>query len=524
VIPGPAHYGAQVTVEREPSAVAAPVLPGALLAGVTERAADPTAADRPDAVGVAGRQLSDGGLLDAASALAAKLAGAPSVAVDATASLETIVAVVAGLIAGVPVVPVPADAGPREWSHVMGDSGATLLLGEAARLPSLDPADHGRHHPVDLLPVDAGARWSGRRHGGRPEPDGSAPALVLYTSGTTGPPKGVVVRRAAIAAGVDALADAWAWSADDVVVHGLPLFHVHGLVLGVLGALRLGGRVRHTARPTPEAYAAAVEGGGTLCFGVPTVWSRIAGSTSATALAAARLLVSGSAALPAPVFHALAARCGQEPVERYGMTETLITVSGRADGERRVGAVGLPLPGVRTRVVGEDGAAVAADGESVGALQLLAPTLMDRYLNLPEATAACYTPDGWFVTGDVACVDPDGYHRIVGRESTDLIKTGGFRVGAGEVEGALLAHPGVREVAVVGEPDDDLGQVIVAYVVSAGATGAELIPWVAETLSAHKRPRRVELVGALPRNAMGKVQKQQLGARRTEGEAGEGRR
>ncbi|NUP35244.1 MAG: AMP-binding protein, partial [Streptomycetaceae bacterium] len=188
------------------------------------------------------------------------------------------------------------------------------------------------------------------------------------------------------------------------------------------------------------------------------------------------------------------------------------TVSTRADGERRPGFVGLPVDGVETRLVAEDGAAVPYDGETVGELQVRGATLFAGYLNRPDATAEALTSDGWFRTGDVATVGPDGWHRIVGRASTDLIKSGGYRVGAGEVEGALLAHDAVREAAVVGVPHDDLGQEIVAFVVADGVTGPELADFVARSLSVHKRPRRVLLVDALPRNAMGKVQKRQLQA------------
>ncbi len=248
---------------------------------------------------------------------------------------------------------------------------------------------------------------------------------------------------------------------------------------------------------------------------MPTVWSRVAADpASAAALRPARLLVSGSAALPAPIFAALAALSGHRPVDRYGMTETLITVGTRADEQARAGWVGRPLRGVRTRLVGEDGAPVPADGESIGDLQVQAPTMFDGYLGRPEATAACWTPDGWFATGDVATIGADGWHRIVGRASVDLIKTGGYRVGAGEIEAALLAHPGVREVAVIGEPDADLGQRIVAFVVAdaqvAGLDAETLTRFVAEGLSAHKRPRRVVFLETLPRNALGKVQKGRL--------------
>ncbi|MEO9222085.1 MAG: AMP-binding protein, partial [Mycobacteriaceae bacterium] len=227
----------------------------------------------------------------------------------------------------------------------------------------------------------------------------------------------------------------------------------------------------------------------------------------------ARLLVSGSAALPVRVFDALGRLTGIAPVERYGMSETLITLSTRADGERRPGWVGQPLPGVQTRLRDEHGVEVAADGESIGGLQVRTPTMFDGYLGRPEATAAAWTDDGWFATGDVAVIDRGGFHRIVGRESTDLIKSGGYRIGAGEVEAALLNHPAVSEAAVVGEADEDLGQRLVAYVVGEGLAAVDLSAFVAEQLSAHKRPRDVRVVSELPRNAMGKVQKKHLGGR-----------
>ena len=340
------------------------------------------------------------------------------------------------------------------------------------------------------------------------EPSTDAAALIIYTSGTTGAPKGVVLSRRAIAAGLDGLAEAWAWTPDDTLVHGLPLFHVHGLVLGVLGALRTGSRLVHTGRPTPGAYASA---GGSLFFGVPTVWGRVcAEPEAARALSGARLLVSGSAPLPVPVFEQLGSLTGHAPVERYGMTETLITLSTRADGERRPGWVGLPIDGVRTRLIGDDGDAVPHDGETIGELHVAGATVFDGYLGRPDATAAAMD-GGWFRTGDAAVIDADGFHRIVGRQSMDIIKTGGYKVGAGEVETALLGHPSVAEAAVVGMPDDDLGQRIVAYVVGTDVDSATLIDHVASTLSVHKRPREIRVLAELPRNAMGKVQKGLLG-------------
>jgi fatty acid CoA ligase FadD36 len=455
----------------------------------------PTEATIGDVVSVAGRSLDLEGLAGAAGAVASRIAGMTRVAVEATASLETVVAVIGGLLAGVPVVPVPADAGPLERAHILNDSAAEAVLGP-------------RGVPGVTIPVEVAERAVAPRLDLPPQRD----ALVLYTSGTTGLPKGVVLGAGAVATDLDLLAGAWDWTAGDVLVHGLPLFHVHGLVLGVIGALRAGSRLVHTGRPTPAAYAEAAEKeGGSLYFGVPTVWSRVAQDpAAAAALRSARLLVSGSAGLPEPVFEKLLHLAGQAPIERYGMTETLITISGTARGASRAGWVGRPLPGIHTRLRHEDGTLIQPDGETVGELEVLTPTVTRGYLNRPEETAALFDDEGWVRTGDVAAADDDGWHRIVGRKSTDLIKTGGYRVGAGEVEAALLAHPEVRECAVVGEPDDDLGQIIVAHVVAGDVTGPELSEFVAATLSVHKRPRRVELVSDLPRNAMGKVQKRLL--------------
>ncbi|MDI3403229.1 acyl-CoA synthetase [Streptomyces cavernicola] len=458
----------------------------------------PSAVDTAAAIAVGPDSMSRTQVYETASALAVSLPGTGPAAVHATPTLETVIAVTACLLAGVTVVPVPPDSGSAELRHILTDAKVNYWAG--APHPGSD---------LPAIPVDLRGRGTAAALTAPADDD---LAMIMYTSGTTGAPKGVRLSHRALGAGIDALADAWQWTPDDTVVHGLPLFHLHGLVLGVLGSLRIGSRVVHTEKPRPERYAAAR---GTMYFAVPTVWSRVAADEpSARALRRARLLVSGSAPLPTPVFDRLAELTGSAPIERYGMSETMITLSTRADGPRIPGSVGHPVRGVETRLVAEYGQLVPDDGVSIGRLQVRGPMLFDGYLDRPEATAAAWTDDGWFVTGDVATRDAAGFHRIVGRESVDLIKSGGYRIGAGEVETALLAHPSVREAAIVGQADPDLGQRVVAYVVAEdpdrSALAGTLISWVAETLSHHKRPREVVFLDELPRNAMGKVQKQQL--------------
>lgn len=457
---------------------------------------DPAAPDLPGCVEVAGEALSRHQLRERAERVAAGLLGLDTVAVHATPTLDTLVAVVGGLLAGVTVLPLPADSGAGELRYLLDDSRTSLVLGRDRAVDAL-AADGRQVATVDQIAGSATLPA---------EPAADQPALLLYTSGTTGAPKGVGISRRAIAADLDGLADAWAWTPDDLLVHGLPLFHVHGLVLGALGALRIGSALRHTGRPTPEAYAGA---GGSLYFGVPTVWTRLSRETAcARALRSARLLVSGSAALPAPVAASLHELAGQAPIERYGMTETLITIATRADGANRRGWVGEPIAGVQARVTDEDGGPVPADGQTPGSLQIRGDTVFAGYRVGDELVSA--TDDsGWFTTGDVALTDETGYYRIVGRASTDLIKSGGYRIGAGEVEDALLAHPGVREAAVIGLPDPELGEIVAAYVV-ADADPEDLRAFIADRLSRHKCPRVIELVGELPRNAMGKVVKARL--------------
>src|SRR3954449_936672 len=454
-------------------------------------------------------QLTYAQLRDAAAHVAGQVAGAERVGVWAVNAPETAVAVIGALLAGVAAVPINPKAGERELGHILEDSAPeTILCAPGVEQPAALAARP--RIEVDLAAAGAGVP---------DEPDEEAPALIVYTSGTTGAPKGAVLPRRAIASNLDALADAWAWTADDVLAHGLPLFHVHGLILGVLGPLRLGGTVHHLGRFDSKAMAAELGGPATMMFGVPTMYHRLAADAEtdgdiARAVGEARVLISGSAALPATEHARIEKLTGHRIVERYGMSETLMNTAVRVDGERRAGTVGLPLPGVELRLVDDDGAVLdVADDETVGEIQVRGPNLFLEYLNRPDATAEVMRDGGWFATGDMATRAEDGYIRIVGRRATDLIKSGGYKIGAGEIEGALLEHPGVAEVAVTGEPDDDLGERIVAWVVPGDGEKPgenELADHVATLLTPHKRPRVVRYLDELPRNAMGKVVKKEL--------------
>ncbi|MFD9033553.1 acyl-CoA synthetase [Streptomyces sp. NPDC059567] len=473
--------------------------------------------DRP-ALRFGADALTYGELSGAAGALAARIKGAGRVAVWATPTARTAVAVVAALLADVPAIPLNPRTGERELAHILGDSTPSVVLAGPedvlpaglAELPRIDVETTVTH----VGPVAAAFAATGGSD------DSESPALIVYTSGTTGPPKGVVLSHRAIAASLDALEEAWAWTEDDVLVHALPLFHVHGLILGILGPLRRGGSVTHLGAFSTEGVARELgAGGGTMLFGVPTMYHRIADTLEddpalTRALAEARLLVSGSAALPVHDHERITAATGRTVIERYGMTETLMNTSVPVGSRPRPGSVGLPLRGVGLRLVEEDGTEMGAyDGESVGEIQVKGPNLFSAYLNRPDATAAAFDGD-WFRTGDMAVREPDGYVRIVGRKATDLIKSGGYKIGAGEIENALLDHPAVREAAVTGAPDPDLGERIVAWVVPADAekppTAEELADHVAGLLAPHKRPRTVHFLRALPRNDMGKLLKKAL--------------
>ena len=340
------------------------------------------------------------------------------------------------------------------------------------------------------------------------------PALIGYTSGTTGRPKGAVLSHANLLASVRALELAWRWTSDEVLVLALPLFHMHGLGVGLHGTLAVGARAVLQPSFEPDAVFDAIrEHRATMFFGVPTMYSRLEASPRAAELSALRLCVSGSAPMPAELHDAVREASGQHVIERYGMTETVMLVSNPYDEPRRAGTVGFPLPGVEVRLDALD----ASDGEhdpiaGAGATEILVrgPNVFSGYWERPDDNAASFD-DGWFRTGDLGVWD-DGYLRIVGR-AKELIICGGFNVYPREVEEAIASHSDVIECAVGGEPDPEWGEVVVAYVVAErDFDDDELKEYVGERLAYYKRPRRTYRIAALPRNALGKLLRHELTA------------
>jgi malonyl-CoA/methylmalonyl-CoA synthetase len=343
-------------------------------------------------------------------------------------------------------------------------------------------------------------------------------AMILYTSGTTGRPKGVVTTHACIQAQVESLVSAWRWRGDDQIPLFLPLHHIHGIINVLSCGLWVGAQVDGLGRfVTEEVFAKVAAGGYTLFMAVPTIYVKMIEAISAlparrreavvAGFRGMRLMVSGSAALPVSVHQQWEALTGQRLLERYGMTEIGMALSNPLDGERRPGAVGVPLPGVSVGLWSEQGEPVVGEGVP-GEIRVRGPNVFLEYWQRPEATRESFA-DGWFRTGDTAAVE-NGYYRILGRSSVDIIKSGGYKLSALEIEAALLEHPAIAECAVVGVPDATWGEAVaVAIVPRAGASIGlrELREWCRDRISPYKIPRMVLPVTALPRNAMGKCNK-----------------
>ena len=416
------------------------------------------------------------------------------VIVSADSSIELVVAHVAALRAGLVVVPANTGYRSEEFAHLVADSQPAAAIVDAD-----DRAAYCRAADENLLILGVDVDLADRAARSLDEVSGDSPALIGYTSGTTGRPKGAVLSHANLLASVEALLTAWRWTADDRLVLALPLFHMHGLGVGLHGTLAAGASAVLLERFDVDAVLdAARDHQATLFFGVPTMYTRLVESPRAAELARLRLCVSGSAPLPADLHRRFEAVSGQRVLERYGMTETVMLVSNPYDGERRPGTVGFPLPGVELRL------------DERGEVLVRGPNVFGGYRNRPEANAEAFDADGFFRTGDLASIDADGYVTLVGR-AKELIISGGYNVYPREVEDVLRRHPAIRDAAVVGTPDPQWGEVVTAYVESDDEVDAvALKAFVGEHLADYKRPRLVHTVDTLPRNALGKVQKHLL--------------
>lgn len=416
--------------------------------------------------------------------------------------------------AGGIAVPLCQQHPEPELRYVVEDAQASVLVAHPQFADRLRPIAESTGVPLLLT-----TQFKQAPPPSLPALDGSRRAMIVYTSGTTSRPKGAVTTHAGLTAQITCLIDAWGWRESDHVLHVLPLHHVHGIVNVLCCALWAGA----TCEMQPKFDAGAVwrrlaaPEGLTLFMAVPTIYAMLIRSWEAADDAAKqrmsegcralRLMISGSAALPVSTLERWRTISGHTLLERYGMTEIGMALSNPLDGERRPGCVGTPLPGMNVRLVDEANVEVA-DG-APGEIQVRGPAVFREYWNRSDATAEAFTDDGWFRTGDVAAHE-SGIYRILGRESVDIIKTGGYKVSALEIEDVLRTHEAIDQVAVIGIDDEQWGQRVAASVVlceGRSLTLEALRSWGKQQLAPYKVPSRLMVVDDLPRNAMGKVTK-----------------
>ncbi len=417
------------------------------------------------------------------------------VALYAANSLDWVIAYLAIQRAGGVAVMMNPDYHSAEAEHILGDSDPIAVIADEPRAQVVRDLKRGLIAIEDLPEADSPPSM--------PDLSPDSPAAILYTSGTTGRPKGAVIDHGAFLAQGRGAIEVWRWTKDDVLVHALPLFHLHGLGMGLHGTLLSGAQARLIPF-SPAGVVAELTNGGTMLFGVPAMYQRLCDwlDQNPADLSHVRVFVCGSAPLPPALFERCEKLLGQKPIERYGITEGGIVVTNPYDGPRTPGRVGLPFPGVEVKL-GERDEVLLKGGQ-----------VFRGYWRNEKATEETFTPDGFLKTGDVGEIDATGSLAIRGRIK-ELIITGGFNVYPREVEMVLEDHPTVGEVAVAGVPSDAWGEEVTAYVVPAGLAPvdeSEIIAFARERLATYKCPRRVVVIEKLPRNAMGKVERAKLAA------------
>ena len=433
------------------------------------------------------------------------------VAVQVSKTIEAIQLYLGTVMAGGVFLPLNTAYTTNEVAYFLGDATPRVVVCD----PSREDAIRDIAGDAKVLTLDEKGRGTLEeaivgRGGFTPVERGADDlAAILYTSGTTGRSKGAMLSHKNLASNSEMLRDYWRFTKSDVLIHALPIFHTHGLFVATNVALLAGASVHFLAGFNADQILEAMPRA-TALMGVPTFYTRLLNDPRLTKERAAnmRLFISGSAPLLVDTHEKWEERTGHRILERYGMTETNMSTSNPYEGERRAGTVGFPLPGVeaRIRVDGQE----VSQGE-IGVLEVRGDNVFQGYWQMPEKTAEELLPDGWFITGDLARIDEDGYVTIVGR-SKDLVITGGFNVYPKEIESLIDDMPGVLESAVIGVPHPDFGEAVVAVVVpedeglEASAVSEALVDQVAK----FKQPKQVILLSELPRNTMGKVQKKAL--------------
>ncbi|HSL45533.1 MAG TPA: AMP-binding protein [Anaerolineales bacterium] len=455
------------------------------------------------------------------------------VALQLTKSLEFILLHLATIQLGAITLPLNLAYPPDEVEYFLSDSGAKLFFtlesskekvqSILSRLPELqdcvflDPVEPEKFQLLitNYSPTTGpDTPFAEDAQGYSTTGDSQHTAVIIYTSGTTGRPKGAEITHGNLVSNLQSLHSAWGWRPDDVLLHVLPIFHVHGLFVALHGALHAGATTllmrEFDAQRTLEMLAS---GQCTVFMAVPTIHHRLLDVPDASRfdLSRVRLITSGSDRLPDEVFTGFQQTFGYTLLERYGMTETGMNCSNLLNGERRLGSVGLPLTGVDVRVVNPENNQPLPNGE-IGEVQLRGPNIFKGYWKQPQKTAESFTADGWFRTGDLGFREPDGYLTLCGR-SKDLIISGGLNIYPPEVERVLAEHPSVAACAVIGCSDREWGERVTAVVVLNGGesvSSADLIAFCRERLAPYKSPKAIVFRDDLPRNAMGKVQKAEL--------------
>lgn len=462
---------------------------------------------RPDLPDVTYRASFDGAERTAAALVANGLQPGDRVAVQVDKSIAAIQLYIGTVLAGGIFLPLNTAYTAAEVAYFLGDATPRIVVCDPKREGEIAPlsqatcftlAGDGTGTLTDALPAEPGFDAVPRNEGDL--------AAILYTSGTTGRSKGAMLSHGNLASNSEVLRDYWRFTREDVLIHALPIFHTHGLFVATNVSLFSGASTVFLPKFDPEAILTAMPQA-TAMMGVPTFYTRLLDDPRLTPDLASnmRLFISGSAPMLVDTHEKWLDRTGHRVLERYGMTETNMSTSNPYEGERRMGTVGFPLPGVELRIV-ENGKTVP-DGE-IGVIEVRGPNVFQGYWQMPEKTAEELKEDGWFITGDLATRDADGYVTIVGR-AKDLIISGGFNVYPKEIEEVIDDLPGVVESAVIGVPHPDFGEGVVAVVV--GDTTAEAInSALADRLAKFKLPKTVFVVPELPRNTMGKVQKKAL--------------